>query len=341
MSARNVAVFVDADNVSSAAAKNIFEIIGKIGNPIVRRAYGAPSCFGGEAGWQLAQREYGISSFPQVSNLKGKNAADIALVIDAMECLYTKPLEAFFIVSSDSDYTALARKIRESGKEVYGIGKAQTPVSFKAACTQYFVLPKIAKNCKNQAEATVPVCPRCGAKLQQSWTKSREGVCTCVACGGMSAKLSILKQSFEKESCDSILEVAKKHEQSGCTCPDCGNSMSLVKVARGKQTVEIDVCAKCHTVWYDKTEFETLVPTDGVLQTAVSAGKAYRREVATALAADLRMKRIAPKSVAALKAIIKGTYHAPVPDIPALVQTLCSQQVVKIAKNGTLTLNVH
>ena len=339
MNDSKVAVFFDADNVSATAVKNVFAKVCELGNPIVRRAYGTPQCFQGNSGWQVAQREWGIQSRPQVSNLKGKNAADIALVIDAMECLYRQPIDIFCIVSNDSDYTALATKIRETGKQVYGLGKAQTPVSFRSACTQYIVLPNTSKaKAAAQPAAPAAVCPRCGTKLQQTWTKSRKGCKTCPTCGGMSVKLSLLRSSFDDASCSAVLERAKAHQEPGCVCPDCGNSMSLVRVAKGKQSVEIDVCGKCQTVWYDKNEFESLVPTDGVLSATVSAGKAFRREVVSLLTADLRAKRLAPNSVGALKAIIKGSYHVPAPDMNAILGTLCAQQVIAIAKTGALTV---
>ena len=112
---RNLAVLIDADNVSAAHAGFIFATARKLGDPLVRRAYGMVNCFSQEKGWWNAQREYGIVARPQVSNVSGKNVADIALVIDAMEHLYKKTCDAFCIVSSDSDFTALAAKIREEG----------------------------------------------------------------------------------------------------------------------------------------------------------------------------------------------------------------------------------
>lgn len=333
----NVAVFIDADNVSAAAVRSIFSVVCRIGDPIVRRAYGTPQCFQGESGWQFAQREYGISSRPQISNLSGKNAADIALVIDAMECLYRSPCDAICIVSNDSDYTALAKKIRESGKAVFGIGGSRAPISFRSACTQYVVLPKTPK--VKAPPRPAAHCPRCGAVLQSAWTKSRMNCQACTECGGMSAKLSLLKNAFDSESLDAISKSAIAHEQPGCVCPDCGSVMSLIRVSAGKKAIEIDVCPKCRTVWYDKDEFESLVPADRVLSATVSAGKAYRREVVASLAADLREKRIAPKNVGALRGIIKGVYHAPSPDVQAIVDTLRCQKVIAIAKDGTLSVS--
>ena len=110
--ARSMAVLIDADNVSPSLIEEIFKIVGSFGDPIVRRAYGMVGCFSDGGGWQRAQREYGVVAKPQVSNISGKNVADIALVIDAMELLYKGTCDGICIVSSDSDYTALAAKIR-------------------------------------------------------------------------------------------------------------------------------------------------------------------------------------------------------------------------------------
>lgn len=336
MQSPNVAVFIDADNISAASSRSIFDAVCKIGNPIIRRAYGTPQCFQGGNGWHLAQREWGISSRPQISNLSGKNAADIALVIDAMECLYRYPCEAIFIVSNDSDYTALAKKIREDGKAVYGLGGAKAPISFRSACTQYIVLPKPIKPV---AEAKpVPRCPRCGSTLQVAWTKSRQHCLSCQTCGGISGKLSLLKSAVAEESLKEIMVQAAAHEQPGCVCPDCNSQMSLIRVSSGKRTVEIDVCPKCRTVWYDKDEFGSLAPTDGLLSATVSAGKAFRREVIAQISADLRARRIQPKTIGALKSLIKKAYHAPTPDIQAIVSALSSQKVIMISKTGELTL---
>lgn len=334
---KKLAVLIDADNIGASAVGDIFRLVSQRGAPIVRRAYGTPARFQGTGGWQLAQREYGISSKPQVSNLKGKNAADIALVIDAMECLYTLPCDGICIVSSDSDYTALAVKIRESGKAVFGLGDEKAPISFKSACTEYIVLPKI-KKAQPTAKAD-PVCPRCGEKLTQGWTKSRKACHLCPSCGGMSSKISLLKKNFEEASIAEIVNQAKQHAQSGCVCPDCGSSMTLVRVAAGnKKVIEIDVCGHCQSVWYDKDEFESLIPTDGLLHATISAGKTFRREVVTLLTSDLRSGRIKAASVGQLKTAIKGLYHAPQQDIEAIVGALQCQRVILVAENGSMTL---
>lgn len=335
---RSMAVLIDADNVSPSLVEEIFKIIGSFGDPIVRRAYGMVGCFSDGGGWQRAQREYGVVAKPQVSNISGKNVADIALVIDAMELLYKGSCDGICIVSSDSDYTALAAKIREGGKSVYGIGGEKTPESFRAACTEFRVL-QMRKGVRGKAQRIITTtCPRCGKKLMSSRTKSLLHCKTCVACGGMSVKLPDMRKSFATESIAAIDELAKKHEQAGCVCPDCGSSMSLVRVASGKKKIEIDVCPRCKTVWYDKDEFEALVPNDGVVQASVSAGKAYRRELVLVVTADLRAGRLAVKDVGALKTVLKKSYHVPIPDIQPVIGALQSQRAIKIDKTGKVSV---
>lgn len=335
---QRLAVLIDADNVSPAQAGEIFKTVASLGVPIVRRAYGMVNCFSNGGGWNLAQREYGILSKPQVSNVSGKNVADIALVIDAMEMLYRNSADGICIVSSDSDFTALAAKIREGGKHVYGIGSKKTPASFRTACTRFFELVQVKKATPAKTAAVSDVCPRCGGKLEVSHTKSRQVCRSCPSCGGMTAKISTLRKSFAPESLELVVASAKRHEVAGCVCPDCGSSMSIVKVAAGKRQVEIDVCGKCQTVWYDKDEFEALVPTDGVLQAKVSAGKAYRRELVVALSADLRNGRCRAADIGVLKTVLKKVYYAPTPDIQPIIDALRCQKVVAIDKTGKVTV---
>lgn len=332
-----LAVLIDADNIGPSSVADLFRIVCRLGDPILRRAYGTPQRFMGNGGWQNAQREFGIVSKPQISNLKGKNAADIALVIDAMECLYRTPCEGICIVSNDSDYTALAAKIREAGKSIYGIGSAKAPESFRSACTKYIVLPKKKAEAQNAASAE-PVCPRCGGKLVQAWTRSRKSCRTCSQCGGMSSTIGSLRGVFAQESLGQIIASARGLQAPGCSCPRCGKQMGLVRVASGKKAVEIDVCGACSTVWYDKTEFETLVPQDGLLVADISAGRAFRRDVTAAVAADLREKRIQAKSVAALRTLLRQQFHVPAPDVQPIVDTLRCQKVVTVDKKGVLTV---
>lgn len=106
----SLAVLIDADNISPSLVEPIFKIATEIGEPIVRRAYGMVGCFSDGGGWQRAQREYGVVAKPQVSNVSGKNVADIALVIDAMELLFKGSCNGICIVSSKSTSVRVARR---------------------------------------------------------------------------------------------------------------------------------------------------------------------------------------------------------------------------------------
>ena len=335
MEKKSIAVLIDADNISPSSAGAIFKTARSIGEPIVRRAYGMVNCFSSNGGWVNAQREYGIVARPQTSNVATKNVSDIALVIDAMEFLYKSPCQGIFIVSSDSDFTALAAKIREGGKSVYGMGGAKTPKSFRMSCTEFFEIP-VAKKPAGAKEQPVShaTCPRCGGQLVASRTKSNQKCRACSKCGGVTIKLSVLDKVFTADGLANLLENARQHQQPGCVCPDCGSSMSLLRVASGKRQVEIDVCGKCGAVWYDKSEFETLVPDDGLLLPTVSAGKVYRREMVVVLAADLRSGHLKVLDARSLQTVMKVSYHVPQPDIGPIVSTLVCQRIIQMDKKS-------
>ena len=340
MDKKPIAVFIDADNVSPALVGDIFKKACALGEPIVRRAYGMVNCFSATAGWTVAQREYGIVARPQVSNISGKNVADIALAVDAMEFLYKSPCEGICIVSNDSDFTAVAAKIREGGKQAYGIGGPKTPESFRVACSSFHELPMVSKAAGAKKDAQPKTaCPRCDGKLEKGWTRSNNVCRICASCGGATMKLSALKKAFSAESLDAMVAQAQCHEQAGCVCPDCGSPMTLLSVAFGKKHVEIDLCAKCRAVWYDKDEFESLVPNDGFLNATVSAGKAYRREVVLGLSSDLKSGRRKISNVGQLKSVLKETYHVPNPDIAPIIGALMCQKVVKVnSSSGKVTV---
>ncbi len=131
-----LAVLIDADNASPKIIEGLLANVATIGNASVRRIYGdwtAPEM----APWKSALLSHSIHPMQQFRYTKGKNATDSAMIIDAMDLLYTRRLDGFCIVSSDSDFTRLASRIRESGKHVYGFGEKKTPSSFVAACNNF------------------------------------------------------------------------------------------------------------------------------------------------------------------------------------------------------------
>lgn len=138
----SLAVLIDADNTSWQYAKVIFDEIAKFGNANVRRIYGD---FSGPrlSGWNNAIESLAILQHQQRTNSTGKNASDIALVIDAMDLMYKGRLDGFCLVSSDSDFTRLAQRLREDGLIVYGFGEQKTPESFRNACTRFTYLENL------------------------------------------------------------------------------------------------------------------------------------------------------------------------------------------------------
>jgi uncharacterized protein (TIGR00288 family) len=134
-----LAVLIDADNVSSSHAAALLAELARYGVPTVKRAYGDWTSQQ-LAGWKTELARHAIQPIQQFANTVGKNSTDSALIIDAMDLLYSGNLDAFAIVSSDSDFTRLATRLRESGKTVYGLGRRRTPASLQAACDKFIYL---------------------------------------------------------------------------------------------------------------------------------------------------------------------------------------------------------
>ena len=134
-----LAVLFDADNVPYSNVRGMLAEIAKYGTPTFKRIYGdwtKPTV----AGWKTVLLENGITPIQQYSYTTGKNATDSAMIIDAMDILYTGRVDGFCIVSSDSDFTRLATRLREAGMKVYGIGEKKTPIPFIAACDKFIYL---------------------------------------------------------------------------------------------------------------------------------------------------------------------------------------------------------
>lgn len=134
--APRLAVLIDADNASARISTRLFEEIAKIGEASVRRIYGD---FSGTRlkSWAEVLSTHAIRAQQNFAYTSGKNASDIALVIDAMDLLHTGRFDGFCLVSSDSDFTGLAARIREQGIDVYGFGEQKTPGSFRQACRRF------------------------------------------------------------------------------------------------------------------------------------------------------------------------------------------------------------
>ncbi|MCF2903829.1 NYN domain-containing protein [Octadecabacter sp. CECT 8868] len=137
-----LAVLIDADNVNPKHADAILKEVSEIGEPALRRVYGDWSS-DGLNGWSKVIPELGLVARQETANTKQKNASDIGLVIDAMDILHGGRFDGFVLVSSDSDFTALANRLREDGQEVIGIGEAKTPKSLRNVCNRFILIENI------------------------------------------------------------------------------------------------------------------------------------------------------------------------------------------------------
>jgi uncharacterized LabA/DUF88 family protein len=151
--ATRLAVLIDSDNTTASLATELLEEIAKYGTPTIKRAYGdwtTPNL----VGWKEELLRHAIQPVQQFAYTRGKNATDSALIIDAMDLLYAGNVEGFVIVSSDSDFTRLATRLRESGMTVYGLGRRSTPAPFVAACDRFIYLDLLSQEPREPEQPT-------------------------------------------------------------------------------------------------------------------------------------------------------------------------------------------
>ena len=149
-----LAVLIDGDNIPSAYVKEMMEEIAKYGNPTIKRIYGDwtnPKL----SKWKNVLLENAITPIQQYGYTTGKNATDSAMIIDAMDILYSEKVDGFCLVSSDSDFTRLATRLREAGMNVIGIGEKKTPEPFIVACDK-FIYIEILKDQSEESESELP-----------------------------------------------------------------------------------------------------------------------------------------------------------------------------------------
>jgi hypothetical protein len=142
---KRLAVLIDSDNTTASLTSAILAEIATYGTPMVKRAYGDWTTQQ-LAGWKDELLRHAIQPIQQFAYTRGKNSTDSALIIDAMDLLYSGNVEGFAIVSSDSDFTRLATRLRESGMTVYGLGRRNTPAAFVAACDRFIYLDRLSED---------------------------------------------------------------------------------------------------------------------------------------------------------------------------------------------------
>ena len=203
-SEQKLAVLIDADNASKDNLKAIMDEVAKYGMPTIKHAYGDWAKL---SGWKDTLLEIGAVPIQQYAYTSGKNATDAALIIEAMDILHDDNVEGFVIVSSDSDFTPLALRLRESGKKVYGIGEKKTPRPFITACDKFIyveILSDSQPELKPDVKAPTPV----QAQQQQKKPVSAKTVNFLAQCimessgeGGQS-QLSVLGSMISKKRPD-------------------------------------------------------------------------------------------------------------------------------------------
>ena len=173
-----LAVLIDADNVPAKYADAILNEVTSYGEPGLRRVYGDWSSQQ-LSGWTRTAQNLGLVQHQQTANTKGKNASDIGLVIDAMDILHAGHFDGFVLVSSDSDFTRLASRIREQGLTVIGIGEAKAPDALKNACNRFVAIENIyedvtdaPRNAPPRPSSTAATSPMRGGSFSTRWKRS-------------------------------------------------------------------------------------------------------------------------------------------------------------------------
>jgi len=175
MKNKNIALLIDCDNTSREAVEPVLNELAKYGVVNIRRAYGdwkSPEL----KNWEKHSMLFALKPVQQFGYTKGKNATDAAIIIDAMDILYTNEVDCFALMSSDSDFTPLVVRLLESGKEVFGFGQKKTPSPFVRACSQFIFTEDLISAARREEEAAaepVPVKPVVEASKPAQTQKSK------------------------------------------------------------------------------------------------------------------------------------------------------------------------
>src|SRR5262245_8606798 len=196
-----LAVLIDADNTSAKIADRLFEEIAQLGEASVRRIYGD---FTRSAlrGWSDILSKHAIIAQQQFAYVTGKNASDIALVIDAMDLMHSGRFDGFCLVSSDSDFTRLAARIREQGLDVFGFGERKTPESFRQACRRFIYTENLLVGGQVPADVAAPAkqAPSAAVPLLKTAIAQLESEAGWISLGGLGTRLANLAPDFDPRS---------------------------------------------------------------------------------------------------------------------------------------------
>ena len=176
----NFAVLIDGDNIPSAYVKEMMEEIAKYGNPTIKRIYGDwtnPRL----NKWKTVLLENAITPIQQYGYTSGKNATDSAMIIDAMDILYAGKVNGFCLVSSDSDFTRLATRLREAGMQVFGIGEKKTPNPFIVACDKFIYIEILKSQSEEESSGTAETEARTKSSIDKITPKEIRFISTTIS----------------------------------------------------------------------------------------------------------------------------------------------------------------
>lgn len=231
-----LAVLIDADNASAKIVDGLFEEIAKIGEASVRRIYGDFSNPSSKS-WADKLSRYGIIPQQQFAYTTGKNASDITLVIDAMDLLHSGRFDGFCLVSSDSDFTRLAARIREQGVDVFGFGEQKTPESFRQACRKFIYTENLLNGAVNNKDAVPtpdPLQPvSAAADMIKKVIAQMEGEDGWVLLGEVGGRLSNIASDFDPRSFGfrKLSELARRTKSFEVERPKGGEMRIRIKPA--------------------------------------------------------------------------------------------------------------
>lgn len=223
-----LAVLIDADNTSPKVAEGLFLEIAKLGEASVRRIYGD---FSDDRmkGWARILARHAIVPQQQFAYTTGKNASDITLVIDAMDLLHTGRFDGFCLVSSDSDFTRLASRIREQGFDVYGFGQRKTPEAFRQACRRFFYI----ENLMETAAET-------GAPLETAAAEAETGAVPGAESGGAGGADAAAEKNGAKHEAPSRAVPIIRRAMEGLTDEDGWVSLGVIGQRLGNLAPDFD-----------------------------------------------------------------------------------------------------
>lgn len=187
----NIALLIDADNISPKYIETVFDELKNIGTVTIKRIYGDWTQEQSKS-WKSLLPAYALIPMQQYAYTQGKNSTDSAMIIDAMDILYSKEVDAFCLASSDSDFTRLAARLREEGKQVIGMGESKTPKAFVSACDSFRYLDVLSGDTESADSGASSITPRKEIKTEILSILSQKEV-------GARVQISVIKDALQRK----------------------------------------------------------------------------------------------------------------------------------------------